>query len=82
MPSAILRLRLGPKAKDYVRILGKGKKYKRGSLTFKAGTGTVDIRVEADDAIALLASVSSAVKQLKVVSDVDSLFTKQHTKHK
>ncbi len=76
MPDAILKLKLGPRARDYVKIVGKGERYKRGSVSFKATNDSVEIRVEADDPVALLASVSSAVKQLKVVGDVGSLLTK------
>lgn len=73
MLNATLKLNLGAKAKDYVKVTGKGEKYKRGSVVFKANNGTIEIKVQANDPVALLASVSSAVKQLKVVSDVDSL---------
>ncbi|MCL5239255.1 MAG: CTAG/PCC1 family protein [Candidatus Marsarchaeota archaeon] len=73
MPSATIKLALGPRSKDYVRIVGKGAKYKRGSLSFNASKDSIEIKVEASDPVALLASVSSAVKQLKVVTSVDSL---------
>ncbi|MDE1874098.1 MAG: hypothetical protein KGI04_03190 [Candidatus Micrarchaeota archaeon] len=73
MPSATLKIRLGPRARSYVKIIGKGEKYKRGSVSFKAAKDSIEISVEADDPVALLASVSSAVKQLKVVGDVSSL---------
>ena len=78
MPSATLRLKLGPKAKDYIKIVGRGKKYKRGSVSFQATKDSIKIKIEADDTVALLASVSSAVKQLKVVSDINSLMRKKH----
>ncbi len=77
MPNATLKLRLGPKAKDYIKIVGKGEKYKRGSISFRATKDSVEIGVEADDATALLASVSSAVKQLRIVSSVDSLLNRK-----
>ncbi len=73
MPSAVVKIKLGPKAKRFVKIVGKGEKYKRGSISFKASGDSIEVRVEAKDPVALLASVSSAVKQLKVVGSVDSL---------
>lgn len=73
MLEANLTLRLGPRAKDFVKIVGRGEKYKRGSISFKATKEAIEIRVEANDPVALLASVASAIKQLKVVSDVSSL---------
>jgi tRNA threonylcarbamoyladenosine modification (KEOPS) complex Pcc1 subunit len=73
MPKATLRINLGPKARDYVRIVGKGEKYRRGSISFRATNGTIEVKVEANDAVALLASLSSAVKQLRVVGDVGAL---------
>ena len=82
MLSANLKLKLGPNAKEYVKIVGKGEKYKRGSIYFKSKKDTIEIRVEASDPVALLASVTSAIKQLRVVSGVDSLLTNPHAKHK
>lgn len=70
---ATLTLKLGPRAKEYVKIVGKGERYKRGATSFKATKDTIEVKVEANDPIALLASVASALKQLRVISDVDSL---------
>lgn len=73
MLSANLKLKLGPRAKDFVKVVGSGEKYRRGSVSFKAKNGAIEIKIEAKDPVALLASLGSAIKQLRVVSDVDSL---------
>lgn len=73
MLNAKLTLKLGQRAKEFVEIVGKGEKYKRGSTSFKATADSIEIKVEANDPVALLASLASAIKQLRVVSDVDSL---------
>ena len=73
MLSARLTINLGKKAKEYVKVVGKGGKYKRGSVSFSEKEGAIVIDVEADDAVALLSSINSAVKQLRIVGEVDSL---------
>jgi len=73
MSSAKLTINVGKSAKEYVKVVGKGEKYKRGSISFAEKKGVIQVDVIADDAVALLASISSAVKQLKIVSEVDSL---------
>lgn len=56
-----------------MKIVGKGEKFKRGSVSFMSKAGVVKIHVEANDPVALLVSVTSAIKQLKIVSSIDSL---------
>ncbi len=73
MPSASLSIKLEKPAKEYIKVLGAGAKYKRGSVSFKAHGGTLKISVEADDAVALLASLGSAIKNIGVVASVGSL---------
>ena len=71
MPSARLRMKLGRGAKDYARIIGPGAKYKRGKVTFRSEGDSLEVAVTASDAVALLASLNSALKQLRVVAGVD-----------
>lgn len=71
MPSARLSIKLGRGAKDYARITGPGAKYKRGSVTFRPKGESLEVAVTASDAVALLASLNSALKQLRVVAGVD-----------
>ncbi len=76
MSSARLKINFDSPAKDYVKIIGKGTKYKRGSVSFKATKNDLEISITANDPVAMLSSLSSAIKQLKVVSGVDSLIKK------
>lgn len=73
MISAKLVINVGDDAKEYVRVVGKGESYKRGSVSFSAKKGAVEVAVKATDAAALLASLNSALKQLRVVNSVKSI---------
>jgi tRNA threonylcarbamoyladenosine modification (KEOPS) complex Pcc1 subunit len=77
LPSASLMIKLDRPAKDYIKIVGKGEDYKRGSVSFKAHGKELEIEVSAKDAVAMLSSLSSALKRLKVVSSVDSLLSRK-----
>jgi tRNA threonylcarbamoyladenosine modification (KEOPS) complex Pcc1 subunit len=70
--SAKLIINVGGDAKEYVRIVGKGETYRRGSVSFSANSGKIEVVAKATDATALIASIGSALKQLKVVSLVKS----------
>jgi tRNA threonylcarbamoyladenosine modification (KEOPS) complex Pcc1 subunit len=72
--NATLRIRIGKNAREYVKIVGRGEKYKRGSISFSSKGNEIAVDVKANDAAALLASLNSALKQLRVVNDVDSIF--------
>lgn len=70
---AKLVLNVGADAKEYVKIVGKGERFKRGSVSFTSKKGRIEVVAKAGDATALIASLGSAIKQLKVVSSVDSI---------
>jgi tRNA threonylcarbamoyladenosine modification (KEOPS) complex Pcc1 subunit len=72
--NATLRIRIGKDAKEYVKIVGKGERYKRGSISFSSKGNEIAVNVKADDAAALLASLNSALKQLRVVNEINSIF--------
>ena len=74
MLNATLRIRIGKDAKEYVKIVGKGERYKRGSISFSSKGNEIAVNVKADDAAALLASLNSALKQLRVVNEINSIF--------
>lgn len=82
MQSATFRIDLGGDAKRYVRILGKQRKYERSSVEIKADGDTLAIQVRASDNQALFASISSALKQLRVVSSVEDRIGKAQKKVK
>ncbi len=70
---AKLTISIGDDAKEYVKIVGKGERFKRGSASFSSKKGTIEVVAKAGDATSLMASLGSAIKQLKVVSSVDSV---------
>jgi tRNA threonylcarbamoyladenosine modification (KEOPS) complex Pcc1 subunit len=71
--SAKLVIDMGDDAKDYIRIVGKGESYKRGSVLFSSKEGRIEITAKAEDPTALIASLGSALKQLGIVSGVKSM---------
>ncbi|MGC8671476.1 MAG: KEOPS complex subunit Pcc1 [Candidatus Micrarchaeia archaeon] len=71
--SARLFIKLGPLAKDYFAILDKPKRYKRSEIMIRKGSNSISIKVEAEDATALIASLGSIIKQLNIIRSVDSL---------
>ncbi len=62
---------MGKGAKDYLSVMDKELEYKRSRVMVKESKGSIVITVEADDPRALLASLNGALKQLRVVSNVD-----------
>ena len=76
MPSANLRMDLGRKAKSYLRVLDKKAGYKRGSVEYKSGKGTLEIKVTAQDPVALVSALSGALKQLRIITSVDNTVSK------
>ena len=48
-------------------------KYKRSKVIAKKGNGKITFEIESDDAVALVATLGSIVKQLAVVSSVRSI---------
>ncbi len=74
--SAKLVIKLGDLAKDYFSIMEKPKKYKRSNIKIKNTNGLIEIDVDASDATALIATLGSVIKQLRVIRKVDSIVEK------
>jgi tRNA threonylcarbamoyladenosine modification (KEOPS) complex Pcc1 subunit len=75
--SAKLVINVGEGAKDYIKVVGRGEKYKRGSISFSAKKNAIEVAVKADDPAALLASLNSALKQLTIVDSVRGVIKKK-----
>lgn len=73
MQSAILDIKIDRPAKAYIKVIGTGTKYKRGSVSFDADGNTLRVSVEARDVVALLTSLGSAIKSIGIVASVGSL---------
>jgi len=50
--------------------------YKRSSVRYRIKGNAIEIEVEASDPVALVASLNSSIKQLRIISSVDSAITK------
>ncbi len=69
--TAELRIGLGDEEK-YIRILDKNIKYKRGNVEIKNLDGIL-VRIKAQDPTALVASLNSVIKQLRVIESVSKV---------
>ncbi len=78
MQRAILSIRLDRPAAEYVKVIGMGTMHRRGSVSFRARGNTLRLSAEADDAVALFASLGSAIKSMGVVASVGSLLGGKH----
>lgn len=76
MLSASLKIGLGKGAEDCIRLLDKGVRYKRSSVKYRSGKGVLEIRVTAQDPVALVSSLNSALKQLRIITSVDKIVSK------
>ena len=76
MPEAKLILHLGRQAKDFVEIVGEKTPYKRSNVSYKASKDSITIDVKARDAASLLSSISSSLKQIRIIESVDSMAEK------
>lgn len=74
MYSAQMKLNLGLKAKDYVKLMDKKISYKRSSVRIKSTQNTVSVEVNAQDPVALVASLGSVLKQIRIIGNAESLF--------
>lgn len=73
---ASMTIKLGKKAKEYICLTGKDINYKRSSVKISGHKDSMEIAIKADDPRALLASANSVLKQLRIISEVDSLLDK------
>lgn len=73
LPKAIIKIKLGKDPKDYIEIIGKSTTYKRSRIRMSRKGEEISALVEAKDSRALLASMQSLLKQLRVVAGVDSM---------
>ncbi|MDE1855621.1 MAG: hypothetical protein KGH49_00040 [Candidatus Micrarchaeota archaeon] len=62
------------KAKDYVKLMDKKISYKRSSVRIKSTQNTVSVEVNAQDPVALVASLGSVLKQIRIIGNAESLF--------
>lgn len=76
MLSASLKIRLGEGARDCLRIVDKSVKYKRSSVKYKASKDFIEVNVSAADPVALVSSLTSALKQLRIIASVDKTVSK------
>lgn len=68
MPEAqILLSKLGNEGKSFVRVMDKDVAFKRSKVTATSKGDSIVIKIVADDTTALVASMSSMLKQIRVI---------------
>ncbi len=77
MPKAVLQIETGKNAKDYIDIIEKEIHYKRSNVTISGRGADISIKVEAADLTALIASMGSVLRQLRIVEDAEEMISKQ-----
>ncbi len=76
MPEARIEIDIGKEGPRYLRIMDKDIEYKRSSVSTSTSNGKILIKIKADDATALVASMNSMLKQMRVISGVKSALKK------
>ncbi len=68
-----IKIWVGSGAKDIVSIANTDISYNRSKMKVSAKKGTIEIDVEAQDAIALVSSMGSVLKQMKLITVTQEL---------
>lgn len=71
MFKATIRLELGDKSDDYIKVMDKSIEYKKSSVSARKDGSSVLITVEGEDQVALFASMNSVLKQLRIIGNAD-----------
>ncbi|MGC8662675.1 MAG: KEOPS complex subunit Pcc1 [Candidatus Micrarchaeia archaeon] len=75
---ALLIIDVGKDAKNFIKIMDKSEEYKRSRTNINEKGGKISIEVESSDAVAMLASLNSVLKQLRVISGVANTIDSFH----
>ncbi len=77
---AEINIYIGNDYKEIVSLTDKGVKFKRSSVNVSEKSGYIRIEVRADDATALLASVNSVLKQIRIINEIKSFVKEEKEK--
>jgi tRNA threonylcarbamoyladenosine modification (KEOPS) complex Pcc1 subunit len=80
VPSAKIEISLGKDPKDHLDVIEESMKYKRSTVKVSRGKGRILVDVQADDSLALLASIGSVIKQMKIVDGIDEMLNEEKAK--
>jgi tRNA threonylcarbamoyladenosine modification (KEOPS) complex Pcc1 subunit len=62
-------------AKDYIDVMESKLNYKRSDVKVSIKGNELDITINAKDNVALLASMQSVLKRIRIISNIESIFT-------
>lgn len=80
VPSARIEISLGKDPKDHLDVIEKSMKYNRSTVKISRGRDSILVDVKADDSLALLASIGSVIKQMKIVDGIDEMLNEEKAK--
>jgi tRNA threonylcarbamoyladenosine modification (KEOPS) complex Pcc1 subunit len=80
MPSAKIEIDLGKNPKDHLEVIDRSLKYKRSTIKISNKKDRIIVDVKADDSLALLASVGSVMKQMKIVDGIHEMLCEDKVK--
>ncbi|MGC8699716.1 MAG: KEOPS complex subunit Pcc1 [Candidatus Micrarchaeia archaeon] len=75
---ALLEIYLGKDAKNYIKIMDMPKDYKRSKIRIKEEKGKISIEIDSNDAVAMIASLNSIIKQFRVISSIGKVVESFH----
>ncbi len=70
MPRALMQMEIGKDSKVHIEIIGKAMAYKRSNVRLSRKEGRISAVVDAEDTRAMLASMQSILKQIRVIDSV------------
>ncbi len=73
MNSATLYVEIGKDAKDYVKVMDKDISLKRSKMKVSTEKNKIKIEIEAEDNVALLSSLNSIIKQMRIIGNAYSI---------
>lgn len=76
MPHANLKIDIGKDAGDYIEMMGKEFHYNRSDVKIHGRGNLIEIEVSARDPRALLGSINSTIKRLRIMGGADNLVTR------
>ena len=71
--TASIVLDLGEKSEDYIKIMDKRIDFKRSKASVKRNGSKIAISVRAEDPVALVSSINSFLKQVRIIGNAEKL---------
>lgn len=73
MYKASIKFELGEKAQDYFSIMDKKVNFKKSKAKVTRKGGSISIEVEAQSPVALVSTINSFMKQIRIIGGIEKL---------